>query len=351
MIRGGRYRLRGSREVRRDERGFVLIAVLWLLVALTAVTLDVSIRTKVRRSAAVNMLDQRQARAAAMAGAEYARAHLTAAMLGRAEELRSEASNRRRGGRRAPSLDDLFENSDPAADPWRDPAGLMETEMALGDVEYRLDVRDAGARLNLNDATEEMLRAFFAQGLRVDYADADRITQAILDWRDEDDLPRIGGGEREQYIREEAAVLPANRPFDDVSELRFVMGMTDEVYAAAAPHLTVTSSGDVNVNVAPEPVLLALPGMTPEGAAVLIRLREGGVFPRSDRQLRDLLPAGAAAAIEAADEAFERRVTYATEEVEIVSEGRIEGSAVRVRIHTVVARSNAGAVVVWRKFD
>jgi type II secretory pathway component PulK len=337
----------------RGRDGFVLLAVLWLLVALAAVALDVSVRTKGRRTASANLLDQRQARAAALAGAEYARAHLTSAMLGRAEELRSEAESRQRRGRerRPPSLDDLFEDSDPAEDPWRDPVGLLNTDMAFGDGQYFLNVRDTGASLNPNEASEVMLRQFFAQGLRVDYADADRITQAILDWRDEDDIPRVGGGERDQYVRAGAAVLPTNRIFDDITELRYVLGMTEEIFAEAAPYLTVTSSGDINLNAAPEPVLLALPGMTPAGAAELIRLRESGTYPRRDRDLQELLPRAAADAIEDADEDFERRVTYTTEEVEIVSEGSLEGSSVRVRIRMVVGRSDAGAVVVWRKLD
>src|SRR5690606_15115489 len=117
------------RLLRSDRRdGFVLIAVLWLLVALAAVTLDVSLRTRTPRLATANLLDQRQARAAAIAGAEYARSRLTAAMLGRAEELRAQSERDRRGrgrNRRPPSLDDLFEDADPAGDPWRDPVELL----------------------------------------------------------------------------------------------------------------------------------------------------------------------------------------------------------------------------------
>ena len=335
------------------ESGFILIAVLWLLVAMTAVALDVSLRTRIRREASANLLDQRQARAAAIAGAEYARARLTAAMLGRAEELRANSERSRQGnrGRRTPSLNALFGSADPAEDPWRDPAGLLTTEMSLGDVQYILHVRDTGAALNLNIASEPMLRQFFAQGLRVDYAEADRITQAILDWRDEDDLPRINGGEREQYVREGLPILPSNRAFESVHELRYVMGMTEEIFREAEPYLTVTSSGDININAAPEPVLLALPGMTPAGAAAILRGRESGDFPRSDRALRDMLPRAASDAIEAADDEFEDRSTYTTDEVEIVSEGGLEGSPVRVTVRTVVTRANTGAVVVWRKVD
>ena len=77
-------------KARRD--GFVLIAALWLLVALGAVGLDVSLRSRSRRLAAANLVDETRARGAAFAGAEYARSRLTSAMLGRAEELRADAA-------------------------------------------------------------------------------------------------------------------------------------------------------------------------------------------------------------------------------------------------------------------
>jgi Tfp pilus assembly protein PilX len=65
----------------RQRSGFILVAVLWLIVALGAVGLDASLRSRTRRLAAANVLDQTRARAAAMAGTEYARSRLTAAML------------------------------------------------------------------------------------------------------------------------------------------------------------------------------------------------------------------------------------------------------------------------------
>src|SRR5690606_34339777 len=158
----------------------------------------------------------------AAAGAEYARARLTAAMLDRAEELRAQTrsqQNRNQGRSRTQSVQSLFRNADPIDDTWRDPQELVLSEMAVGDARFTLRLRDTGAAFNLNEADEEMLRGFFSQGLELDYALADRITQAILDWRDEDELPRVGGGEREEYLRAGAAVLPPNRPFATIDEL------------------------------------------------------------------------------------------------------------------------------------
>jgi len=112
------------------------------------------------------------------------------------------------------------------------------------------------------------------------------LTQAILDWIDPDELPRVGGGEREEYIREEMAVLPPNRPLASLDELRYVLGMTPEIFEQAAPYLTLSGSR-INVNAAPEPVLLAIPVVTPELAAQLVRDRDSGILPRD---ADDLLP-------------------------------------------------------------
>lgn len=337
-----------------QRAGFVLVATLWLLVALAAVGLDASLRSRERRLAAANVLDQTRARAAAMAGVEYARSRLTAAILGQADELRSQALERARSRRQQrrvmrQSIRSLFRSVDPFDDPWRDPQELVDPEKVFGDARYSLRLRDTGAALNLNEADEGMLRQFFALGLRVDYALADRLAQAILDFRDEDDLPRVNGGEREQYLDEGLPVLPANRAFAEVEEVRHVMGMTEEIYRRARPFLTVISSGDVNVNAAPLPVLLALPGMTESAASEILRLRESGDTPRSGRELQALLPPGAWAPIDAAGRDFDRVTTFHTNEVEILVEGRVEGGPVKVRARVVVSRSDAGAVVVWRK--
>jgi type II secretory pathway component PulK len=336
--------------------GFVLIAVLWLLVALSAVGLHAGLEMRTERMAAANQLDEMRARQAALAGAEYARSRLTAALLQRADELRAEAISAARNQRqqqrsRTQSVQRLFRSADPSEDPWRDPQELAVPEMRFGDARFSLHLRDAASALNLNAATEEMLRNFFSLGLELDYAQADRITQAVLDWRDSDELPRLGGAEREEYLRAGAAVLPPNRGFPEVDELRHVLGMTPEIFAAALPHLTLRGSGRINVNAAPEPVLLALPGMTRAAAQELLRLRQSGTVPTSTQQLIRALPAAAARPIQAVQQAFNGRVSFRTDEVEIISDGHVEGSAVESRVRLIVVRSDQGAMVVTRVFN
>jgi general secretion pathway protein K len=337
----------------RRRHGFVLVAALFLIVALAAVGLDASIRSKSRRLATANLLDETRARAAALAGAEYARSRLSAAMLERADEIRAQASRRNAAARGTSmsAMRRLFSQSDPAEDPWRDPDQLVVQEMAFGAARYALRLRDTGAALNVNSADEEMIRDFFAHGMGLDFARADRLTQAILDWRDEDEIPRVNGAEREEYLRAGLPVLPSNRPFANLDELRHVLGMTPELLEAARPYLTLIGSGRISVNAAPEQVLVALPGLSAAGAAELVRLREAGQLPRNRSELLQLLPAADAAEIQEQVQRFNRRAVYTTSEVEIITEGTVDGSPIRVRTRTVVTRANHGAVVLWRSVE
>jgi len=338
--------------MRKAREGFILIAALWLLIALGAISLEASLRSRTRRLAAANMLDAQHAQDVAFSAIEYARSRLTAAMLGRADELRTRvvAQNPRANSRNT-SVQSLFRNADPAEDPWRDPQSLVPSVLSIENTSVELDIRDTGAAVHVNFADEATWRQFLSQGLGLDYAAAQRLTMAILDWRDEDDIPRINGGEREQYLVAGAPVLPANRPFGDLEELRHVLGMTPEIYNAMRPFLTLSGPGLININVAPEEVLLAIPGMTPAAAQQLLRLRRVGTLPRNFNELQSLLPAPSIAAIQAQRQLFNRRVDYATTVVEVTAKVDIPNSPVGATAQAVISRRNAGSVVLWRKVD
>jgi general secretion pathway protein K len=339
---------------RPDERGFILVAALWLLVALAGVGVHGALRMQTERLATANALDEARAREAALAGTEYARARLASALADREAELRAEAAAApappQGGNRRDRRAALAF--AEPGLDPWREPAELVRAEMFFGDAVFRLELRDVHAAISLNAADETVLRNFFGHGLELDYDLADRITQAILDWRDEDDIPRLGGAEREEYLREGRAYLPPNRPFTSVDELAHVMHMTPEIFEAARPYLSVLPGGpNLNLNAAPEPVLRAVPGLGREGAAEVLRLREAGMHPVAHAELLELLPPGVARSIRANGQDFTRVASYITSMVEVLAEGAVEGSAVRSRVRTVLTRTSEGAFVVWREVD
>jgi type II secretory pathway component PulK len=328
------------------------MAALWLIVALSALGLDAALRSKAQRLNAANHLDNTRAREAALAGSEYARARLTAALLERREQVEAEI-RRQTAGRTltAAQSRNLLMSQLAGDDPWFEPSRYIAPMMALGEAEFEVYARDTGLMLNINQASEEMLLGFLASGLRLDYGWASRLAAAIADWRDDDDLPRTNGAERDDYITAGAAVLPPNRSFNNVDELRHVMGMTPELFAGIRPHLTTLGSGRINVNAAPPAVLAAVPTFTPDIVAMLLRFRDAGQFIRNTTELRTLLGPAYSPPTGGALQDFNRRVTFATNEVEIVSRGQVTGSPVYTTVRSVVGRSDAAALLLWRRIE
>lgn len=128
--------------------------------------------------------------------------------------------------------------------------------------EVLVAVQAEAGRIDLNRADAALLDAVLA-GVEPDERTRLAMVDAVLDWRDADDLRRVHGAEAEDYRRDGLAWLPANRPFADVRELALVRGFRPEQVERLRPMLTVHSgSGTVDRRVAPPEVLLALPGAT-----------------------------------------------------------------------------------------
>jgi general secretion pathway protein K len=311
------------------------VASLWLLVALSALGIELSLQARNRRLAAANVVEGTQARAAASAGVEQARARL-------AQRLRFGSLS---GSSAVPPLE-------PATimDPWRTlPAVLPET-LTIGGTRVHVALTDANASLNLNRAGEGELRRLFV-AIRVDAGDADRIAQAVADWRDADDLVRPRGAERAQYRHDGLDTEPANAPFWTVDELRLVRGVTEEVYAKVRPYLTVAGTGMVNLNLAPQPVLLALDGMTEEAAWALRRAADAGRPMRSLDELQLILTPGARAAMQATLPTLLARAVFETREVEVTSSAWMDGSPVRARATGLAVRAGRSVFLVGRRSE
>jgi general secretion pathway protein K len=310
----------------RDRRGFALLAALWLLIAFSAMGLELGLRARSQRLGIANRIEGARALAAAEGGVGEVRARLAR----RLTEARD------------------FRTGDAAAmlDPWRTPSLLIRDSLRMGAALVRVRLDDVGASLELNSASEAELRGLFG-ALRIDFGQADRLAQAILDWRDADDLRRGRGAEAADYLRQGLTSTPGNRPFARLGELRGVLGMTDALYARISRYLTLRGLGRVNLSAAPRPVLLALPGMSEEAARVLL-LRRGSSRPvRGLQELALELSAGARALLLASQPALEKRIEFETRTVLVTSEGRLPGSPVLGRVQAELVRATDQAIVVW----
>lgn len=306
----------------KNRHGFALLAALWLLVALSAAGLALATASRTRRLAAANYAEGVRARAAAESGVEVMRARL-------AERLASSTSDR--------------------IDPWSGVDSLSDT-LTVGGAGATTALYDVESAINLNRADEDQLRRFFA-ALRIDAGVADRLAQAIADWRDADEFRRARGAEREEYLRAGAGSLPRNGAFESVAELRGVQGMTADLFEEMRPYLTVLGAGQINLNTAPRPVLLSLPGITEEAAGVLLRSRGRGQSLGTIADLeRDLSPT--------AREIFRvqlptllSRTTTETREVAVVSVGWLPGSPVRAKVTALLVRARDAVFYVWSRTE
>lgn len=296
--------------------GFALIGVLWLVVLIAVIGLEFSLQARGITRRVANAADHSIAMAAAEGGLAYAQEAL---------------SQRLQSIERVPLGDGRL------TDPWLEPGRFLTDTLEVGEAFVLVTLRDVGSMLNLNRIGEGELRALLA-ALRIDDGDADRIAQAVLDWRDVDDLRRARGAEREEYIEADAPVLPANGPFGSVDELRRVIGVTAEVYGRISPFLTVVGSGRVNPNSAPVEVLSALPGMSDELLAEILRRRRSGEPVTDVLSMTTGLTEGARESVRRALPTLMSRLTTGTEEVVVASEAWREGASTRAVARAVAVR-------------
>ena len=203
--------------------GFVLIIVLWLIALLTIMAMGLAYSSRQSVRSMGGLVGGMQARYLADGGVQLVLMNL----LGKQPE------------------DRLLGDGE-----------TFVVELPGGTVE--LVVSDEGGKVDLNAASGELLMRLFAS-FDIPQEDADALADAVIDYRDEDDLQGLNGAEDPEYL---AANLPwesKDSAFTDVEELQQVYGMQPWLYKAVVPYVTIYGRGrGVNPEVAALQVLLAL---------------------------------------------------------------------------------------------
>jgi general secretion pathway protein K len=175
-----------------------------------------------------------------------------------------------------------------------------------GTFHYRLNNADVivsfmseAARIDLNLAPKDPLANLFS-GLGADQEAAGQYADRIIGWRTP---PKADATEDEVSLYRAAGLLysPRQAPFAHVNELALVLGLPPALIDRALPFVTVFSGlPKINALVAPPEVIAALPGMTPSGLKEF--LRERPALPRDMAAIATALgPAQAGATIEKSD--------------------------------------------------
>jgi general secretion pathway protein K len=216
--------------------GFIIVAVLWMLAALAALA---SVYTLYLANTAIS-------------ARVYDHRLKTEAMITAGLELTAY---------RLLGFDDASRPTSGAFD--------FQIGASHADVEFRSE----GARIDLNRAQKPLLAGLFvALGAKPD--EAGSYAERIIAWRT---TPPPGGQNQEADAYKSAGLNygPRQAPFQDTAELRLVLGLPAALVDAALPFVTVyNDKAEIDINEAAPEVIAALPNMSPDKIAQILKQRD-----------------------------------------------------------------------------
>jgi len=180
-------------SVNNKRRGLVIIAVLWTVVVLMAIVAVLGRRTRLDMKVCMSRMDAVRCKWACRAGVEKAVAVLNT---------------------------DETEN-DTLLDVWSDNDEDFN-DVLLDRCVLQIKVIDEASKLDINAATKEQL-------MGLPYM-LEEIADAIIDWRDTDDMPSGLGVESGYYEALDFVYRARNGPFRTIRELLMVKDVTEELF-------------------------------------------------------------------------------------------------------------------------
>jgi general secretion pathway protein K len=180
-----------------EQSGFALLIVLWTMALLGLLGSTITSAGRSEAKIAANLLASANAQAAADGGVAVAAYH-------------------------------LLDKSDQH---WE--ADGIARRVRIGDSEVKLIMRDQRGKIDPNDATSGLLTALLRQ-LGVEEQTATTVGSAILDWRVANDT-----GLSKSYAASGRTFGPPHEPFESLEEISLVMGVTPQLMALMAPHLSL----------------------------------------------------------------------------------------------------------------
>jgi general secretion pathway protein K len=219
----------------RERKGFALLAVLWVVVGVATFAFASSLAARNAIASSHNRSDMLRATWRANDCVERARAAIGEALLATERiDARSQLG-------------------------WSDLKEVVRISPAVAEARCEVHLEAVGSRIDVNRVDAEILDALLRR-LRIDEPRRDSMADALLDWRDPDDIARPRGAERAWYAAR-GRLVPRNGPFADVREISRVRGF--ETMHGLDSFFTV-EPGRVSLASASLDVISALPGMSDE---------------------------------------------------------------------------------------
>ncbi len=176
-----------------NKKGLVLVAVLWIVVVLTVIVAVLGRKSKLDSKVCLARMESIRCKWASRAGIEKAVAILN-------EDERE---------------------TDCLTDLWSDNY-IDFNDIPLERCWFTVRVTDEASKLNINTATREQLLGLPNM--------MEEIADAIIDWRDSDEMPGEVGVEGGYYENLLYGYLSRNGPFRTIRELLLVRGVTEELF-------------------------------------------------------------------------------------------------------------------------
>ena len=204
------------------DRGFALLLVLWTMALLSLL-------------------------AAQVTGAGRAETRLAAA-LREGAQLEAAAD--------AAANETIWHMLDGSGDYW--PPGAMSRVIEEPAGAVTVTVSDERGKLDVNQSPPALLQALFSV-LGADRTTAQTVSNAIADWRSQQPSGDENDGPLSASYRADGRIWgPAGQEFQRLDELKMVLGMTPDLYAASVPYLTLALEQGPWVQYASAPVLAAI---------------------------------------------------------------------------------------------
>ena len=240
------------------ERGFVIVAVLWILMALS--TLAAIFSVYLSGSARALAVDDASLRIEALVSAGV---ELTAYQLALA-------------GEKARPTHGSF-------------------HFRMDDADVRITYASEAARIDLNFAPKELLAGLFA-GLGANKAAASEDADRIVGWRTRP-VPGAANGEEALYAAAGLGYSPRQSLFTHVNELALVVGLPPALVDRALPFVTVfNGSSTVDTAIAAPEVIAAMPDRGPDNLQTTDLQKALGDTPASPNGTASTAPDAPAAA-------------------------------------------------------
>ncbi len=251
----GLARQEGNGQGPAKERGSVLISVLWVIATMSIIVLALSFeaRSDIERAS----LSRDRAKAYWMARGAIERAKYDYAVSSLRGDPNSEKKSR------------------------------FHYQFDEGGAHCILQANSS--MMSVNSSDRKLWDQLFRY-LGKDMDESAALFDAIMDWRDDDDLPRLNGAESDYYLGLEPPYLPRNGAFYSVEELLLVRGITEEMFYGSfqdgvrkpgiqdVVSVNAPFSSTFDINSCPPEMLMVFLGITQEEADILVKAREEQPF-------------------------------------------------------------------------